>query len=584
MITAIYVRKSTDQSDRSEDAKSVTRQIESGRAFAAEHRWTVAEEHVYVDEAVSGAEFERRPGLQALLNALKPRSPFQALVVMDKDRLGREMYDALPILKRLSEAGVRVFEYLKGREVLLDTPTNKLIQSIEFYAAETERDQASRRTRAALVSKARAGHVTGGRVYGYANTPVNSPDGKRLHVTRVVNEAEAWVVRRIFERCAAGAGYRQIAHELNAAGCLAPRPRDGQPRGWCSSTVRDVLHRDDYRGVLIWGKTKKRDAWGRRQTSRSQRGTPSDDWVRVEAPRLRIVSDELWQTAHERLHRARHIYERGTGGKLHGKPANGIESKYLLTGLALCSLCGGALTIRSRNHGARRAFFYECLTHVQRGPAVCANSMAMPMAAVDDAVLAAIESTVLRADVVAAAIDEAASTLQPDPAQHASQRQRLQAELARARGELTRLGEAIASGSGASLPSLVAAVEERERRREGLEHELATLDQLAQVGQLDSVRLRRVLGAKLNDWRGLLRRHVQEARRILAMLLDGRLRFAPTEDGEGRYYVFEGASRVEPILEGVVNPLPKALVAPRGYARKAVNLLVLPFEALALAA
>lgn len=550
MIAAIYARKSTEQVGVAEEEKSVTRQVEHARAYAATKGWTVAEEYVYSDDGISGAEFERRPGLQALLAALKPTAPFQVLIVMDKDRLGRETFETGYILKRLSEAGVRVFEYLKDREVLLDTPTNKLIQSIEFYAAEAERDQASRRVRDAMERKAKAGHVTGGKVYGYGNAPVTTSDGKRLHVKRVINEAEAQVVRRIFERAAGGAGYAKVAHELNATRIPPPRRRDGRLPGWCSSTVCDILHRELYRGVVIWGKTKKRDAWGHFQSRRDRR-RPADDWIRTSAPELRIVSEQLWRESHERLRQGSEVYGRVVAGRPRGRPVNGIESRYLLTGHSACGECGGSLTVRPRRHGA----YYECLTRVQRGRAVCGNSMTMPMEAADRAVLDAIEGTLLRPDMVAAAIEEAAARLRPDPEQQAGQRQRLQAELGRVETGLGRLADAIAGGI--EFRSLKEAVREREQERERLQQELAALDQLAQVGQLDHARLRRALTAKLDDWRGLLRRHVKEARRILAALLDGRLRFMPREDERGGNYVFEGAGRLEPVLEGVVFQLAK---------------------------
>ena len=35
--------------------------------------WRVAEEHIYVDDGVSGAEFVKRPGLARLMSALIPR-------------------------------------------------------------------------------------------------------------------------------------------------------------------------------------------------------------------------------------------------------------------------------------------------------------------------------------------------------------------------------------------------------------------------------------------------------------------------------------------------------------------------------
>jgi DNA invertase Pin-like site-specific DNA recombinase len=40
MIAAIYARKSTDQSDRADEARSVTRQVEHAKAYAATKGWT----------------------------------------------------------------------------------------------------------------------------------------------------------------------------------------------------------------------------------------------------------------------------------------------------------------------------------------------------------------------------------------------------------------------------------------------------------------------------------------------------------------------------------------------------------------
>ena len=73
MIAAIYARKSTEQNGVGDDEKSVTRQIEHATAYAANKGWMVAEEHVYVDDGISGAEFVKRPGFLRLMNALKPQ-------------------------------------------------------------------------------------------------------------------------------------------------------------------------------------------------------------------------------------------------------------------------------------------------------------------------------------------------------------------------------------------------------------------------------------------------------------------------------------------------------------------------------
>jgi hypothetical protein len=50
---------------------------------------------------------------------------------------------------------------------------------------------------------------------------------------------------------------------------------------------------------------------------------PESEWMRHEAPELRIVTDEVWRQAHERLERARTVYVRAAKGNfLVGRPAN----------------------------------------------------------------------------------------------------------------------------------------------------------------------------------------------------------------------------------------------------------------------
>lgn len=93
MIAAIYARKSTEQSGVADQDKSVARQIAHARSYAARKGWLVDEDHVYVDDGVSGAEFVKRPGFIRLMNALSPRPPFQVLVMSEESRLGREQIE-----------------------------------------------------------------------------------------------------------------------------------------------------------------------------------------------------------------------------------------------------------------------------------------------------------------------------------------------------------------------------------------------------------------------------------------------------------------------------------------------------------
>lgn len=199
MIAAIYARKSTEQAGTADDQKSVARQVDHARLYAERKGWIVAD-HVYVDDGISGAEFANRPGYLRLLNALKPRAPFQVLIMSEESRLGREAIETAYALKQLVQAGVRVFFYMEDRERTLTTPTDKIMMSLTAFADELEREKARQRTSDAMLRIARAGHVTGGRCFGYTNVDISGASGeKRSHVLRQIDPAEAAVVVRMFE-------------------------------------------------------------------------------------------------------------------------------------------------------------------------------------------------------------------------------------------------------------------------------------------------------------------------------------------------------------------------------------------------
>ena len=71
MRCAIYCRKSTDEKDKHRVGQSVVRQLAQARQFIKKQGWTVAEDHI--DDGISGAEFDKRPGFQALLEAVKAK-------------------------------------------------------------------------------------------------------------------------------------------------------------------------------------------------------------------------------------------------------------------------------------------------------------------------------------------------------------------------------------------------------------------------------------------------------------------------------------------------------------------------------
>ena len=85
-----------------DDACSVERQQARALVFAPRRGWIVDDQHVYENDGVSDAEFERRPGFQRLKETLKRKPPFQYLIPMDESRLGRESIETAHVLKQLS--------------------------------------------------------------------------------------------------------------------------------------------------------------------------------------------------------------------------------------------------------------------------------------------------------------------------------------------------------------------------------------------------------------------------------------------------------------------------------------------------
>jgi site-specific DNA recombinase len=449
----------------------------------------------------------------------------------------------------LVQAGVRVFFYLEDRERTLDSPTDKIMLSLTAFADELEREKARQRTYDAMVRKARAGHVTGGRVFGYDNLEIVGANGQRSHVERRINDAEAAVVRQIFELCAAGEGLTRITKALNEDRVPAPRPQQGRPVGWAGSTVRDVLLRPLYRGEIVWNQTRKRDGWG--QANRRTRA--EGEWLRIPAPELRIVSEELWNAA-----QARFIERQGKYART-GHRRQDIESPYLLSGFARCGTCGGSLSVTTRQHGGKRARFYSCIAFWKRGSRVCANNLLARMEVLDAEVLATLQDDIFRPAVIEEAIRMALEEL--SPGQTEKTRDKLEADRRSARLECDRLATAIEQGG--PLTALLDRLQAAQAKLDGIEGNMRHCDS-RRVADVDLGSLEGRLRAKLADWRGLLHRNVAEGRSVLRTLLIGPLRFTPVREERRRGYAFEGMLALDRLLAGVVD-LPTVVASPAGF-------------------
>src|SRR5436190_8329272 len=299
---AIYARKSTEQTNTVDEAKSVGRQIEGGRRFITSQGWTLDEAHIYTDDGVSGALFENRGDFRRMMRDADARA-FDVIVFYDLDRFGRDGRRTMEELYKLADLGVGVYDYSNGQAVSLDSFEGRLTTSLKAEFAQQYREQVRKHTRAALRRKVEQGYVAGGKVFGYDNHRIGVGQ-----VKREICDSEAAIVRDIYRRFAAGEGLRTIAGALNRAGVAAPRAQRGRPSGWSLSPVRAVLARPLYRGEVVYGCSAK--AYGSelrkalRDTNREKKGQvrekgqiskPEEDWIRVPAPHLAIIDAALAQ-------------------------------------------------------------------------------------------------------------------------------------------------------------------------------------------------------------------------------------------------------------------------------------------------
>jgi len=539
-VAAILARKSTEQVDVTDEQRSVTRQIEHARAYALAHGWVVLDEYIFVDDGISGAEFRKRPGLTRLLNMLRPSPPFQILIMSEESRIGREQIETAYIIKQILDAGVRLFYYLDDRERTLDSATEKVMLSLAGFASEMERERAQQRTHDALLRLARGGYVTGGKVYGYDNVRASTPGPAggthRAPARRVINPAQAAVVRRIFESSADGWGITRIAKQLNAEGISPPR---GGEHGWAPSAVREMLYHELYRGRVLWNRTKKTH----RQGTKTQETRAPEDRIEVELPECRIVSDDLWDAAHAALERRARVFVPQIRASSEAQPIPQLTppSEYLLSGLARCSPCGGPIIAMSRHHGRRRGYFYGCAHNWKRGPAICPNNLHLPQAVLDEAVLDAMVRA-LDAELVEAAVAQAFVRLTEAGGETTDRRPVLEAEIAEVRRREQRLVEAISQGSpGDAAPeALLNALRAEETRRKRLEEQLGTLPQPTPVVSVDRDRVARELCTRADDMQGVLRRQGAQAREALRTLLVDRFDCTPVLVAGTRGYAFTG--------------------------------------------
>ena len=194
---AAYARYSSDR----QSPASIEDQLRKCMEYAEQEEIEVLPQHVYVDEALSGAGADR-PGLMKLEKAAAalPR-PFEVLLVDDTSRLFRNLGEQLRFMAQMHFIGIRVVSISQGIDT--DNADSDLLFTFHGLVDSIYIKGVAKGTHRGLEGNILKGEHAGGRCFGYDNVR----DGEA--VLRQINDTEAAVVRRIFEMHADGGSSRR---------------------------------------------------------------------------------------------------------------------------------------------------------------------------------------------------------------------------------------------------------------------------------------------------------------------------------------------------------------------------------------
>jgi site-specific DNA recombinase len=365
----------------------------------------------------------------------------------------------------------------------------------------------------------------------------------RQHVVRQINPAQARIIVKVFEMYASGFGLTGIAKTLNAE--QVPPPHGG-PLGWCPTALRDILRRELYRGIVYWNRTQTIQRGGtRRQVKR-----PESQWLRIEAPECRIVSEVLWEQVAARHAVHQQTYLRGANGRLVSRPTGEDQrSVSLLSSLAKCVTCGGSIVAITRKATrGRPRNVYACAYHHKRGKAICTNNTQVRQDILDSAILHAMNDAI-DSRVLEASVAQALAQLRAEQTKWPDRRLAIERELALVQTRIHHLVEAIANKGGSE--EIFRPLHIEETRKKTLVAELAQLDAMADTISLDEKRIVQTVRARLRDLPALFGRHVPLARQMLRKLLDGHIHCEPILEGGKPGYRFTATGTFDRLLTGV---------------------------------
>ena len=333
----LYPRVSTEMQV---DGFSLDGQKNSLRRFADREEMEIV--NIYEDAGKSGKSIDGRPAFKQMLFDIENGLEIEYVLVYKLSRFGRNAADILNSLEHIQSFGVNLICIEEGIDS--SQTSGKLLISVLSAVAEIERENIIEQTMNGRKEKARQGGWNGGFApYGYFLKD------KQLFIQE--NEAEA--VRMIFDKFAnTKMGFTKIAKYLNLQGIEKISRANGSLTQWSTHFVRMIIDNPVYCGKIAFGRRAREKVKG---TKNEYKQMPQENYILAEGQHEAIISEELWNLAHEK----REL----TGVKSPSKI--GRDRAHLLSGILKCPKCGGPMYTNkhawtNKDGTYREVYYYVC--------------------------------------------------------------------------------------------------------------------------------------------------------------------------------------------------------------------------------
>lgn len=353
--TCGYYRVSTGR--QSEANLSIPSQRQATRDFCDRKGWTMAAEFI---EPGATATDDQRPEFQKMIErACDDDHPFDVVLVYSFNRFFRDGFGMEMYIRKLAKFGVRLVSITQE---LGDDPSQVMMRQIIGLFDEYQSRENGKHVRKAMIENAQQGFYNGSPVaLGYKAVEVEKR-GIRIKKKLAIDPVEAETVRLIFRLYLQGdgtsgpLGVKKIVSWLNERGY---RTRLGARFG--VATIHGILTNAVYIGDSIFN---KRD-------SRTLKQKPVKEHVATEVPAIISKADFEAVAANLRVRNPKTTAPRVVTGPI------------LLTGVAICGGCDGAMTLRTGTSSTGKIHkYYTCSTCARQGKTAC-KGRSIPMDKLD---------------------------------------------------------------------------------------------------------------------------------------------------------------------------------------------------------